>query len=268
MSDITLRLPLKLIDVRPQARQHFGHESLVRLAETIRQHGQQSPILVEPHDGRYSIVAGERRYRAMTLLGAESIEAKVVCLKTKADADAASLVENCAREDLLPMEKARGIAALIASRGYTAAEAATHLGISESSISKLLAVLDLPQDVQVSIDRGELALSSAYEITRIPDTVLRDQTARTAARNHLSREQVVRMISRGTSGDMSRTQRFSANLHRGIRVTVESADALTLDAYVAVLEDLLVRARRARSQSLVLDTFLRTVNDRAKEAAR
>jgi len=106
-----LRLPLDLLRVRGQPRRRF--ENLEALAESIREKGVLQPLLVRPlGDGRYAIVAGERRYRAARMAGLSEVPVRVVELSEK-EARLFALVENLKREDLNPYEETVGVLALL-----------------------------------------------------------------------------------------------------------------------------------------------------------
>ncbi len=151
---------LPLADVHPnphQPRQRLDDDALAALADSIRRHGVVQPVVVRPREaGGYEIIAGERRWRAAAMAGVTEIPAVV----RDADADIRlelALVENMLREDLSAIEVARACATLIEDFGQTHQEVATRLGRSRPSVSNLVRLLELPEDVQDLIDRGELS---------------------------------------------------------------------------------------------------------------
>ncbi len=139
-------LNLADIDENPhQARKVFDPETIAELAASIERHGLQQPIIVRRHDtddGRFVLVAGERRLRAHHLLGRKSIFA--IVSKRTSDTEILSLIENVQRQDLNALELAGGLAKLIANGGYTHEQAGEVVGMSPQLVSRILKVLALP----------------------------------------------------------------------------------------------------------------------------
>jgi ParB family chromosome partitioning protein len=175
-------LPVDLIGPNPnQPRKHFDEESLVGLADSLKERGLLQPVLVRPlPGGRYELIAGERRWRAAQLAGIEEIPALV-----RPHDDAASLelalIENMAREDLNPVEEARAIAALVEDLGVSKEEVGRRLGRSRVAISNLLRLLDLPDEALELIDSGQLSQGHGRALLTAPDHDLRRRLAREAA---------------------------------------------------------------------------------------
>ena len=144
----TLITALPLDDIRPnpeQPRRHFDVQALGELAESIRRLGVMQPVIVKREaDGRYLLVAGERRYRASRIAGLTVIPALV---RDDHPLEIA-MIENLQREDLTPLEEALGIAALITAQGYTHAEVADLLHKSRPHVSNTLALTRLPKAIQ------------------------------------------------------------------------------------------------------------------------
>lgn len=139
-------LPLDAIRPNPdQPRKHFDETALRELSESIRVRGLLQPVIVkrEP-DGRYLLLAGERRYRASRMAGLDAIPALV---RDDHPLEVA-MIENLQREDLTPLEEALGIAALIEAQGYTHAEVADMLHKSRPHVSNTLALTRLPKSIQ------------------------------------------------------------------------------------------------------------------------
>lgn len=151
-------ISLQDIDVDPnQPRGIFNESSLSELADSIREHGLITPILVRPLEGgTYRLVAGERRFRASKLAGLKSIPAVL----EQAEVDEGSrlskqLVENLQREDLSPMEKALAIGQLKSRFELSIRDIAKKLGISKSSVQRSLEILTFPEDLQEALLAGE-----------------------------------------------------------------------------------------------------------------
>jgi ParB family chromosome partitioning protein len=173
-SDRLADLPLSaLTPGRYQPRTQMAPEAIADLAESIRAQGVIQPVLVRPiAEGRYEIIAGERRWRAAKLAGLDTIP--VVVRDVRDDmALAMALIENIQRENLNPIEEAQGIQRLIAEFGMTHESAAGAVGRSRSGVTNLLRLLGLAKPVQelilqAKLDMGHgralLALSPAKQI--------------------------------------------------------------------------------------------------------
>jgi ParB family chromosome partitioning protein len=148
-----------------QPRQEFDKPGLARLAESLRKCGQLQPVLVRKEQGKYVLVAGERRWRAAKLAGMATIQ---TLLCRGGDVRSIQLVENLLREDLKPVERARAYHAFMKKEGWSVRELARHLSIEHSGISKALALLGLDEDIQESVDAGVIRPTTAYEITKKP----------------------------------------------------------------------------------------------------
>ncbi len=137
---------------RSQPRQSFDDESLAQLSDSIKLHGVIQPLLVRPiPDGGYQIVAGERRWRAARLAGLTEVP---VVIRELDDSRAAqyTLVENLQREDLNPIEEARGFKRLCDEFSYTQEEASSIIGRSRSAVANSIRLLSLPEEVVKMIE--------------------------------------------------------------------------------------------------------------------
>ncbi|MEA4911212.1 MAG: ParB/RepB/Spo0J family partition protein [Oscillospiraceae bacterium] len=172
---------LKLSEVEPdrgQPRQVFDDDALAELAESIRNHGVLQPILVRPlANGRYQIVAGERRWRASRLAGKDTIPAIVRNL-SDLEAMTIALVENLQREDLNPVDEALGYKKLMEVSGLTQEQAAKQVGRSRPAVANALRLLSLPEDVLGMLREGALTTGHAKAILSIADPALRSAVAK------------------------------------------------------------------------------------------
>ena len=162
---------LKITEVEPnrdQPRKNFKQEALEELAESIKTYGIIQPIVVTKKDGYYSIVAGERRWRAAKLAGLEEIPAIVREDDEQINKEIA-LIENIQREDLNPFEKALGIRHLMEKYGLTQEQVAKKLGKSRSSISNTVRVLYLVPDVLELVKQGKLTEGHCKALAGIED---------------------------------------------------------------------------------------------------
>lgn len=170
-------LPLGLIDPSAsQPRRQFDDIALSELADSIRIKGVLQPILVRPRsEGRYEIVAGERRWRAAQMAGLHEIPVTVRELD-EGDSFEAALIENVQRTDLNPLEEAEGYLRLVREFGHTQESIATLIGKSRSHIGNLLRILDLPENARNLVQMGLLTLGHAKAVlsAREPDVLARE----------------------------------------------------------------------------------------------
>ena len=143
-----------------QPRRDFDKEALEQLADSIREAGVLSPILVVENGMRYRIVAGERRYRAARLAGLETVPCIVRSMTNEQQMEAA-LIENLQRQDLNPIEEAAAIRSLMQECGYTQEQAARKLGKSRPAIANALRLLYLPMAVTDLVVTGDLSAGHA-----------------------------------------------------------------------------------------------------------
>ena len=200
-----LEIPTDLIVPDPkQPRQVFQEEALQRLAESLKAKGQLQPVRVvlDARRGRYLIVAGERRWRAARIAGLKTLVCTVVDHRpTVAELRADQLAENCAREDLGPIELGEAIDHLIGSHGWSQAQVARETGLSASAVNRALAIRMLPEAIRDLVARGAITASTAYELAKIADHPAKQQElARDVANDVLNHAGVVRVVKRLRDG--------------------------------------------------------------------
>jgi len=174
-------VPVDLIRANPdQPRRAFDPETISALAESISEAGVIQPLIVRPlPDGRYELIAGERRWRAAREAGLEVVPAMV------RDEDAAlrmqtALIENVAREDLNPVDEARACATLVEELGLSKEELAGRLGRTRPAISNLIRLLDLPDDVLELLAEAQLTEGHGRAILIAKGNDVRRRLARDA----------------------------------------------------------------------------------------
>ncbi len=152
-------LPVGLIEPNlSQPRRHFDQDTLQELAGSIGERGVLQPVLVRPSaDGRYGLIAGERRWRAAQIAGLQTIPALVSQYDDLAALEAA-LIENMARENLNPIEEARACMTLSKELGLTHQEIADRVGRSTSGVANLTRLLNLSAEILELMERAELGL--------------------------------------------------------------------------------------------------------------
>ncbi|MBP3410748.1 MAG: ParB/RepB/Spo0J family partition protein [Clostridia bacterium] len=166
-ADEVRMLPIRLIDPNPdQPRRSFDEEALEELAASIRAVGVIQPIIVAPTGERYRIIAGERRYRASRMAEQEEIPAIVRDWDQQRQMEAA-LIENLQRDDLNPIEEARGVRRLMDESGLTQEKIAERLGKSRPAVANLLRLLNLVDSVQQLVIEGKLSAGHARALVTV-----------------------------------------------------------------------------------------------------
>ena len=168
-----------------QPRRDFDKEALEQLADSIREAGVLSPILVVENGMRYRIVAGERRYRAARLAGLETVPCIVRSMTNEQQMEAA-LIENLQRQDLNPIEEAAAIRSLMQECGYTQEQAARKLGKSRSALANSLRLLSLPETVLELLKSGFITIGHAKVVLGLPTPELQEEAAQMIADNQLN----------------------------------------------------------------------------------
>jgi len=184
---------------RHQPRLRLDPAALGELAESIKAQGVMQPILVRPRgEGRYEIIAGERRWRAARMAGLTNVPALVREVPDR-HALAIALIENIQREDLNPLEEATGLKRLIEEFGMTHAETAEALGRSRTGITNTLRLLELAPPVQELMREGRLDMGHARALLALP-ALKQIELAREAVAKQLSVRQVEARVSRAVKG--------------------------------------------------------------------
>ena len=165
--DAVRLLPIRLIDPnREQPRRSFDEDALKELAASIRAVGVIQPIIVQPSGERYTIIAGERRYRASRMAELTEIPAIVRDWDEQRRLEAA-LIENLQRDDLNPVEEAMGVRRLMDEAGLTQEKVAERLGKSRPAVANLLRLLTLPDSVQKLLVEGKLSAGHARALVTV-----------------------------------------------------------------------------------------------------
>jgi ParB family transcriptional regulator, chromosome partitioning protein len=171
-------VPVEAIEKNPyQPRKTFDDDELESLGESIRNHGVLQPLVVRQVGERYQLIAGERRLRAARAAGLLSVPVTVVDFNDQQVLEAA-LVENIQRADLNPIEKAQGFKEYLARYTMTHEQLAGRLGLGRPTITNLVALLDLPSEVQDAVRRGELSVGHAKALKGLADAARQQAIAR------------------------------------------------------------------------------------------
>ena len=174
-------IAVNAIDPNPnQPRVHFDEASLAELSASISAIGVLQPILVRPDDnGRYQLIAGERRWRAASRAGLQMIPA-IVRVTDDVSSVEQALVENLHRQDLTPLEEAAAYQQLLEDFNMTHEQVASKVGKSRSAITNALRLLGLPPSIQSLLADGRLSAGHAKALLGTPDRSLQEQLAKRA----------------------------------------------------------------------------------------
>jgi len=189
---------LNIEDIVPnpnQPRKYFDDIKLRELSESIKHSGLLQPIIVSnnKHDGKYLIIAGERRYRASKIAGLTKIKAIVLDLEDQ-EVLKNAILENVQREDLNPIEEASGYRKIIDTFNYTHEQLAKEIGKSRAHITNLLRVLTLPDEVQSAVRNGNISLGHAKVLLGVENPI---DYLPTLIEKQLSVRQLEKMVANG-----------------------------------------------------------------------
>ena len=223
-----LTLPIAKVEPRSeQPREYFDQEALEALADSIRQYGLIQPITVRKLDsGYYQIIAGERRWRASRLAGLTEVPVRVIEADDRRTAELA-LVENLQREDLNPIEEAKGYKLLIEEYGLTQDEAARSVGRSRPAVTNAMRLLMLAPQVMEMVEKGELSAGHARAILTVSEP-----SKQLAAANEIIRKNY----------SVRKAEQLAAKIFRESQQTKEESSEINVD-YAAELSNELSKKR-------------------------
>ena len=221
-----------------QPRTRMDEGALYELAESIKAQGIMQPILVRklaagPNEGKYEIIAGERRFRASRLAGLTEVPVLVREVPDEAAA-AMALIENIQREDLNPLEEAQGLQRLVKEFGLTHEQAAQAVGRSRSAASNLLRLLQLAEPVQTMLMAGDLDMGHARALLSL------DKASQITAANQIASKKMSVREAEGLAKKLAAEfalvpQKPKKEKSRDIRrVEEELSDLLTAEVEVRV----------------------------------
>ncbi|MGV6802052.1 MAG: ParB/RepB/Spo0J family partition protein [bacterium] len=225
---------IALIDIIPdpkQPRKSFDDEAIRELADSIREKGLLQPILVRPvadREGKYQIVAGERRWRACQQAPLHDVSVIIRDLSDQETAEIA-LIENIQRVDLNPIEEAEAYQALIAAHGHKPTELAKALGKSRSHIANMVRLLNLPDPVIQLVRDGQLSMGHARAL-------LGAEEPETVAKYVIERELSVRdteAYARASLGNMEMLKHGGKKPAKGKAQAIKDANILALEKEIA-----------------------------------
>ncbi len=225
-SEVQLKTKLRVSELEPnrnQPRKYFSGETISALAESIREHGMIQPILVRPlSSGNYQIVAGERRWRAAKMLGLTEVP---VNIKELSDVETAQIavIENLQRENLNPIEEAKGYQDLIENYGMTQEQVAKMVGKSRAVIANMIRILSLPEAVHRMLESGDLSIGHAKALLAFTDTYEIVDIAEKACNGGMTVRQIEKLSQK-------------ENVPRGTKSETENKSDKKIDNYFTEME--------------------------------
>ena len=181
-------LYIDINDIKPnsaQPRLNFDEAKLNELAESIKTNGVIQPLIVREGANGYELVAGERRWRASRIAGLKTVPCIVRDFDDRQNAIVA-IIENMQREDLNPIEEARGLKSMTEKYGFTQEQVSASLGRSRTYIANSIRLLKLPPEIQEYVSSGQMSAAHGRTIINIPDKVKQKEIADKIIRNDLS----------------------------------------------------------------------------------
>jgi ParB family chromosome partitioning protein len=209
-----------------QPREEFDPDSIARLAESLKATGQLQPIRVawREEQGRYTIIAGERRWRAAEVAGMPTVACIIHDgLPSPAELLVMQIIENLQREDLRPLEQAKAFRRLMEINGWSARQLARELSLTQSSVARALALLDLPGPVQDLVEQGTLPAATACEVSRLEQPEDQVEIATQIVSERLTRDEAAEAIRARKAGSpvtAAKTVRHEFRLKDGRKVIV------------------------------------------------
>jgi ParB family chromosome partitioning protein len=202
------------VDPNPyQPRRHFPAAEIAALADSIRQHGMLQPILVRAVGDRYQLIAGERRLRASIEAQLHEIPARVMDLDDQRVFELA-MVENLQREDLNAVDKATAFREYLARYGGTQEELAGRLGLDRSTVSNLIRLLDLPEEVLNAVRDSDITQGHARALLGLPDAETQIAALRRVIAERLSVRQTEALVATGVpTPSKTRVRKDSAHVN-------------------------------------------------------
>jgi ParB family transcriptional regulator, chromosome partitioning protein len=214
-------IAIDLIDANPfQPRRTFSAEKLKELADSIRSSGMVQPILLRPADGRFQLIAGERRWRAARQAGLTSVPAVVREIGDR-DALELALTENLLREDLNQIDAAQGYALLQQKHGLSHEEIAERLGLDRSTVTNTLRLLRLPSEVQQMITEGAISAGHARALLGLDSAEAQMHLAQLIVKQGLSVRQAENLVALrgskpGEKTDAEEAPKLDANVRAAV----------------------------------------------------
>lgn len=242
--------PSEVMPDPEQPRKFFNEEEIERLSSDIKQRGQLQPIRVRwsATHSKWLIIAGERRWRAVSKAGLE----KITCIfidreMSENEIRTEQLVENLLRENLTGMEEAKAYRSLMDANSWSATELSVSLNVSKGKVSKALSLLKLPEELQAQIEAGKISPSTAYELSKAKTVEQRTELAEMAAAGQFTQQDAANATKKKTDSTGKRrstneTFRTGDNVKVAITSRRDIGDAGMIQALIEIAETIRKRS--------------------------
>ena len=223
-------------DIRPnsaQPRSVFDEDKLKELAGSIRENGVIQPLIVREAENGYELVAGERRWRASRIAGLRTIPCIVRDFDDRQNAIVA-IIENMQREDLNPIEEAKGLKSITENYGFTQEQVSVSLGRSRTYIANSIRLLKLPAEIQEYVSSGQMSAAHGRTIINIPDEKKQKEIAEKIIRNDLS-VRATEKLAEKVKDELRPERKRRRNSTEGGRKQVKSDDVLAVERELMTL---------------------------------
>ena len=255
-------LPIEQIDSNPwQPRTEFEAKAIQELANSIAEHGLMTPIQVRPFKGRYQVVAGERRLRAFIRLGRTEIPARIQETTDREMAELA-LIENLQRQDLNAIEKALAFQRYIDENHCKQEELARILNIDRSTLTNMLRLLDLPEEIQKHIRDGKMTAGHGRALLPLVKKQDQIEMCQRILAEDLSTRQVEDAVSQWVNRDRKPGQSIKdIEVKEKVSRSKKSAQILDLERQFSEALDLKVKISVSDKGNGKLEIFFRNNNE-------
>ena len=223
-------------DIRPnsaQPRSVFDEDKLKELAGSIKANGVIQPLIVREAENGYELVAGERRWRASRIAGLRTIPCIVRDFDDRQNAIVA-IIENMQREDLNPIEEAKGLKSITENYGFTQEQVSVSLGRSRTYIANSIRLLKLPAEIQEYVSSGQMSAAHGRTIINIPDEKKQKEIAEKIIRNDLS-VRATEKLAEKVKDELRPERKRRRNSTEGGRKQVKSDDVLAVERELMTL---------------------------------
>jgi ParB family chromosome partitioning protein len=259
-------LPINSLTLGTNVRQQIDEQAIDGLASTIREFGVQQPIRVRREGDKLVVVYGHRRVLAARRAGLTTIPVIIEDRElSSGEVTVRQLLENFQRANLSPGDKAYGIRELMEQTEWTVSEVGKKLGISVSSVSKLLALLSLPSETFAKVQAGSIPASTAYEIAKVADPAKQAELGQQVADGQLTRDKTTELVKREASVAVPMEEvplkQAKAVLGGGREVNVRGP-SLIMKNFICWLKELHAMAWKYREMEL--KAFLKMVKEQSK----
>lgn len=262
-------VPIGEIDLVSLIRKTIDEERVAGIMQSIQEVGLLYPPHLTRRGEKYLPTDGTHRIVALMKLGRTSIPAFVEDKPLdEAETIRKGLIANTHRSENTPLEKGEAIARVMELTGWNATTVAAKLGLSNATVSRLLSLLHLPEPIREQVHRGDISLSAACELARVGDGEAQASLATEVATGRLTRDALsgsVKSLKKRTVKSpeaFAGPSRVSAKLGGGRTVSIVG-ESLDLEAFIEALEEVLAKARKARTQGIEVGTFAKMLRDQA-----